>query len=130
MREKFEKSVENANIDNIFGVCYADYANRLAAYFIFEKELLKMIPVEKRMDRFDAIIVEHIRSTKGRIENFSEKVGCSPSSLWRYRHRPEAFEQMPYSVLANVFRIVNVSNENLRYILGLPTGLANEKNTI
>ena len=77
---------------------------------------------EKRMDRFDAIVCEHLRSTKGRAEALSIKIGCSSSSLWRYRTQKDAFQRMPLEIFANVMRMANVSNENLRYILGLPTG--------
>lgn len=81
-----------------------------------------MTDLEKRMDRFDAVVCEYLRSTKGRVEYLSERIGCSPSSLWRYRTQTESFNRMPYDIFANTMRMANVSNENLRYILGLPTG--------
>ena len=51
-----------------------------------------------------------------------EKAGCNPSSLWRYRRKVEYFRRAPLSVVANCLRMANVSNQDLRYILGLPTG--------
>ena len=77
---------------------------------------------EKRMDRFDAVIHEYLRSNRKSIEYLAEKVGCNPSSLWRYRRKVEYFRRAPLSVVANCLRMANVSNQDLRYILGLPTG--------
>ena len=54
-------------------------------------------------------------------------IGTAIKYLWRYRKKPEYFERAPLDVMTNCFRIINVSNENLRYILGLPTGKSDEK---
>lgn len=78
----------------------------------------------KRMDRFDAVIHEYLRSHRKTVEYLSEKIGCSPSSLWRYSRRIEYFSKAPLDIVSGVFRMANVSNEDLRYILGLPTGKA------
>ena len=78
--------------------------------------------IRRRMDRLDAIIHEYLRSNRKTVEYLAEKVGCAPSSLWRYSRRIEYFKRAPLDVIAGVFRMANVSNEDLRYILGLPTG--------
>ena len=85
-----------------------------------------MTEINKRMDRFDKIIHEYLRFNRKTMEYLSEKVGCAPSSLWRYSRREEYFRKVPLDILAGVFRMANVSNEDLRYILGLPTGSRNE----
>lgn len=79
---------------------------------------------EKRMDKFDAMICEYLRSNRKSIEYLAEKVGCNPSSLWRYRRRVEYFRKAPINVIAGCMRMANASNETIRYILGLPTGKA------
>ena len=79
---------------------------------------------EKRMDKFDAMICEYLRSNRKSIEYLAEKVGCNPSSLWRYRRRVEYFRKAPIDVIAGCMRMANASNETIRYILGLPTGKA------
>ena len=77
---------------------------------------------EKRMDRFDAVIHEYLRSNRKSMEYLAEKAGCDPSSLWRYRRKVEYFRRVPLFVIGNCLRMANVSNQDLRYILGLPTG--------
>lgn len=79
---------------------------------------------EKRMDKFDAMICEYLRSNRKSVEYLAEKVGCNPSSLWRYRRRVEYFRKAPINVIAGCMRMANASNETIRYILGLPTGKA------
>ena len=74
---------------------------------------------EKRMDRFDAVVHEYLRANKKSIEYVAEKVGCNPSSLWRYRNRVEAFQKMPFEILCGCLRLAHVTNEDLRYICGL-----------
>lgn len=89
-----------------------------------EKEICK---VTKRMDRLDAIIHEYLRANRKTLDYLSEKVGCAPSTLWKYSRREYGFRKMPLDILAGVCRMANVSNEDLRYILGLPTGKADEE---
>lgn len=79
---------------------------------------------EKRMDKFDSMICEYLRSNRKSVEYLAEKVGCNPSSLWRYRRRVEYFRKAPISVIAGCMRVANASNDTIRYILGLPTGKA------
>ena len=87
------------------------------------KEVANMVELSKRMDRFDAIVHEYLRKNHRTIEYLAEKIGCNPSSLWRYRHRLSGYSKMPLETFAECMRYVNVSNEDLRYILGL----SNEK---
>ena len=75
--------------------------------------------LRKRMDRFDAVVHEYLRSNRKTVEELSEKAGCDPSSLWRYRRKVEYFRKAPLEVVCVCLRVANVSNENLRYILGL-----------
>lgn len=89
-----------------------------------EKEIYK---ATKRMDRLDAIIHEYLRANRKTVDYLSEKVGCAPSTLWRYSRMEACFRKMPLDILAGVCRMANVSNEDLRYILGLPTGKADEE---
>lgn len=81
--------------------------------------------IRKRMDRFVSVVHEYLRSSRMTVDEFAKRAGCNASSLWRYRKRPEYFRKAPLDVVASCLRLGNVSNENLRYILGLPTGKAN-----
>ena len=78
-----------------------------------------MVELSRRMDRFDAIIHEYLRKNHRTVEYLAEKIGCNPSSLWRYRHRISGYSKMPLGTFAECMRYLNVSNEDLRYILGL-----------
>ena len=93
---------------------------------IFSEQERQQEQIRKRMDRFDAVICEYLRSSRKTVEYLAENVGCNPSSLWRYRRRIEYFQKAPLDVVAGCFRYANVSNADLRYILGLPTGSADE----
>lgn len=77
---------------------------------------------EKRMDKFDSMIHEYLRSNRKTVEYLSRKVGCDPSSLWRYRRKVEYFVKAPLDIVAGCMRMANASNETIRYILDLPTG--------
>ena len=78
--------------------------------------------LRQRMDRFDAVLCEYCRKYRKSVEQVAQKVGCSTASLWRYRTQVESFRKAPLDVVANCLRMANVSNQDLRYILGLPTG--------
>lgn len=93
---------------------------------IFSEQEKELERIRKRMDRLDSIIHEYIRRNRKTVEYLSEKVGCSPSTLWRYSRRIGYFQKMPLNVLSGIFRMANASNEDIRYILGLPTGKADE----
>lgn len=75
--------------------------------------------IRKRMDRFDSIVHEYLRANRKTVEELCQKIGCDPSSLWRYRRKVEYFRKAPLDIVASCLRLANVSNENLRYILGL-----------
>ena len=85
-----------------------------------------MNEIEKRMDRFDATIHEYLRANRKTVDYLARQIGCDPSSLWRYRRKPEYFLKTPLETFSGCMRMANASNETIRYILGLPTG--NEKN--
>lgn len=78
-----------------------------------------MKELDKRMDRFDAMVHEYLRKNRRTVEYLAEKIGCNPSSLWRYRHRISGYQKMPLGTFAECMRYLNASNEDLRYILGL-----------
>lgn len=82
---------------------------------------------EKRMDQLDAVIHEYLRANRKTIDDLADRVGCSSSSIWRYCRRPEYFRKAPLGVICEILKLVNVSNYNLRYILGLPTGLPEDR---
>ena len=90
--------------------------------------IMKVSDEEKRRDRFDRVVSEYLRSNRKTTEYLSEKAGCSLTSLWRYRYTLQGFQKMPLDIFANCVRYANISNEDLRYILGLPTGLKNDEN--
>ena len=93
---------------------------------IFSESDRELDKLRQRMDRFDAIICEYCRHNRKSVEELSEKLGCSSASLWRYRTQVKSFEKMPLGVAAGCFRLSNVSNRDLRFILGLPTGMAED----
>jgi len=78
--------------------------------------------LRQRMDRFDAVLCEYCRKYRKSVEQVAQKVGCSTASLWRYRTQVESFRKAPLDVVANCLKLTNVSNQDLRFILGLPTG--------
>ena len=86
---------------------------------IFSEQERELEKTRKRMDRFDAVVKEYLRSHHKTVEELCEKLGCGPSSLWRYRTKPEQFSKAPLDIIGGCLRLANVSNETLRYILGL-----------
>ena len=85
-----------------------------------------MTDMERRMDRFDSVVKEYLRANRKTVDYLAEKVGCSSATLWRYRTQIVSFERAHLSVIASCLRMANASNETIRYILGLPTGKADE----
>ncbi len=73
----------------------------------------------KRMDKFDSIVNEYLRSTGFTTEELAITLGVNKSSLWRYRKQPYAFSKAPFSVITKVMRLAQVNNEVLRQICGL-----------
>ena len=94
---------------------------------LFSEREREQEKLRQRMDRFDSIVCEYCRHNRKTVEHLSETVGCSSASLWRYRTQVESFRKVPLDVLAGCFRLANVSNRDLRYILGLPTGIAEDQ---
>lgn len=87
---------------------------------IFTQEDREQEKLRKRMDRFDSVIHEYLRSNRKTIEELSNRIGCDPSSLWRYRRKVEYFQKAPFDLICTCLRLAQVSNENLRYIMDLP----------
>ena len=87
---------------------------------IFKQEDKELEKLRKRMDRFDSVINEYLRSNRKTIEELSNRIGCDPSSLWRYRRKVEYFQKAPFDLICTCLRLAQVSNENLRYIMDLP----------
>ena len=75
--------------------------------------------VFKRMDKFDAVVTEYLRSTRSTIEILAERIGVDPSTLWRYRRQIKYFQKAPFDVICKILKLANVSNETLRFICGL-----------
>lgn len=89
---------------------------------IFSESDKEQEKLRQRMDRFDSVLCEYCRYYRKSVETVAQKVGCSTASLWRYRTQVESFRKAPLDVIANCLRMANVSNQDLRFILGLPTG--------
>lgn len=89
---------------------------------IFSEREQELEKIRRRMDRFDAVVSEYIRANRKSVEYVAQMSGCDPSSLWRYRRKVEYFQKAPLGVICTCLRLANVSNENLRYICGLPIG--------
>ena len=95
---------------------------------IFSEQEKNQRELERRMDKFDQLVCEYLRSNRKTTEYLAKKVGCDQSSLWRYRRKPEYFKKAPFDIVCGCLRMANASNEQIRDICGLPTGLSNEKN--
>ena len=92
---------------------------------VFTQEDRELEKLRKRMDRFDSVIHEYLRANRKTIEELSDRIGCDPSSLWRYRRKIEYFQKAPFDLVCTCLRLAQVSNENLRYIMGLPINRSN-----
>lgn len=73
----------------------------------------------KRMDKFDSIVTEYLRSSGFTTDELAIKLGVNKSSLWRYRHQPYAFGKAPFGVITKAMRLAQVNNDILRTICGL-----------
>lgn len=73
----------------------------------------------RRMDKFDAVVTEYLRSSGYSTDELSMKLGVNKSSLWRYRHLTHAFYKAPFGVVTKVLSLAHVSNDILRIICGL-----------
>lgn len=73
----------------------------------------------RRMDKFDAVVTEYLRSSGFSTDELALKLGVNKSSLWRYRNQTHAFYKAPFGVVTKVLRLAHVSNDILRIICGL-----------
>ena len=73
----------------------------------------------KRMDKFDSIVTEYLRSSGLTTDELAMKLGVNKSSLWRYRKQPYAFAKAPFGVITKAMRLAQVNNDILRTICGL-----------
>jgi hypothetical protein len=78
-----------------------------------------LIKIEKRMDKFDSIVTEYLRSSGFTTDELAMKLGINKTSLWRYRKQPYAFAKAPFAVITKAMRLAKISNETMRYICGM-----------
>lgn len=86
---------------------------------ILTEEAKRTEKLAKRMDRFDSVVNEYLRANHYTTSDLAFQLGINPSTLWRYRKRPEYFAKAPFDVVSNALRLANCNNETLRYICGL-----------
>lgn len=75
--------------------------------------------IEKRMDKFDSIVVEYLRSSGYTVADLAYELGVDPSTLWRYRKQTNSFELAPFVIVTRVCQLAKCSTETLRYICGM-----------
>ena len=75
--------------------------------------------LRRRMDKFDSVCTEYMRKYRVTTEKLADRIGTTPSTLWRYRNRVESCEGASFVVVTSALKLANVSNETLRYICGL-----------
>lgn len=73
----------------------------------------------RRMDKFDSIVVEYLRSSGFTIADLAYELGIDPSTLWRYRKQQASFEIAPFIIVTRVCQLAKCSTETLRYICGM-----------
>lgn len=73
----------------------------------------------KRMDKFDSVVTEYLRSSGYTTDELAMKLGVNKSSLWRYRKQPYAFAKAPFAVITKAMHLAQVNNEVMRSICGL-----------
>ena len=73
----------------------------------------------RRMDKFDSVITEYMRSSRSTTDELASELGISKSSLWRYRTQVDCFMTAPFSVITKAMHLANCSNDILRYICGM-----------
>ena len=86
---------------------------------ILTEEAKRTEKLAKRMDRFDSVVNEYLRANHYTTSDLAFQLGIDPSTLWRYRKRPEYFAKAPFDIVSNALRLANCNNETLRYICGL-----------
>ena len=75
--------------------------------------------MERRMDKFDSVVTEYLRSSGFTTDELAIKLGVNKSSLWRYRTQPHAFSKAPFGVITKAMRLAQCNNETMRLICGL-----------
>lgn len=75
--------------------------------------------IAKRMDRFDAVVTEYLRSTGYTTSDLAYELGIDTSTLWRYRKRVNSFELAPFVIVTKVCQLAKCTTETLRYICGM-----------
>lgn len=75
--------------------------------------------LSRRMDRFDSLVVEYLRSSGYTISDLAYELGIDPSTLWRYRKQEKSFELAPFVIVTRVCQLAKCSTETLRYICGM-----------
>ncbi len=95
----------------------------MTSTYVHSKEREKL---KKRMDRLDTLVYEYLRTHKSTLGELSVKLDCAPSTIWRYCRKVDCFRKMPLETLAEIFRLANVSNDDVRFVLGLPRGVCDE----
>lgn len=73
----------------------------------------------KRMDKFDSVVTEYLRSSRLTTAELSDILGINTSSLWRYRHRVEYFEQAPFKTVTKMLSLAGCNCDTLKYICGM-----------
>ena len=83
--------------------------------------------MERRMDRFDSVVTEYLRSTGFTTADLAYELGIDVSTLWRYRNRVHSFELAPFSTITKVCQLAKCTTETLRFICGMDSVLRNSK---
>lgn len=75
---------------------------------------------DKRRDKFDQVVHEYIRRHPNEtVESVAKKLGCNPSSLWRYRKQTDSFRKAPFDTICKMLIIAKVTKETLNLIIGI-----------
>lgn len=83
------------------------------------EDVRKEVLLAKRMDKFDSIVCEYLRSSHYTIADLCYELGIDPSTLWRYRNKVESFEQAPFVIITRVCQLAKCTTEILRYVCGM-----------
>lgn len=86
---------------------------------LLTEEAKKREKIAKRMDKFDSVVTEYLRSTGFTTDELALKLGINKSTLWRYRTQVDSFAKAPFGVITQALHLANCTNETLRYICGI-----------
>lgn len=73
----------------------------------------------QRMDKFDSVVTEYLRSTGFTTNDLAYELGIDVSTLWRYRNRVHSFELAPFTTITKVCQLAKCTTETLRFICGM-----------